>query len=152
MILELTLDRQFGGRIGRPDHLRHISVVPPTSCWRAAGHAAVISALLAVLRLGTLACGEPTSSPRQQGLRAGRGRFLPRHAKWQLAGHEDVWDSAYMLMIGGLVVAEVLQIAGRLIRRRQGEAHEEINSVEPGGGPPGWRWNATRSTWTWPDT
>ncbi len=66
--------------------------------------------------------------------------------KWQLAANGDVWDWLFNLLIGCVVVAEALEIMQRGARRRRGAGDEEVNSIEPGGGPPGWLWDPARST------
>lgn len=71
--------------------------------------------------------------------------------KWQLAGDGEVWDWLFTLLIGCIVIAQVLEITERLIRRRRGAGHDEVNSVDPRSGPPGWRWDPARSTWRPPD-
>ncbi len=72
--------------------------------------------------------------------------------KWQLADEGDVWDWLFNLLIGCLVVAEALEIIERVTRRRRGARDEEVNAIEPGGGPPGWRWDPARSTWHPPES
>ncbi len=71
--------------------------------------------------------------------------------KWQLAGDGDVWDWLFNLLIVCLVVAEALEITERVTRRRRGAGGEEVNVIERGGGPPGWRWDPARSTWRPPE-
>lgn len=71
--------------------------------------------------------------------------------KWQLVSDGDGAGWLFNLLIACLVVAEVLEITERSIRRRRGATHEGVNSVEPGGGPPGWRWDPARSTWKPPE-
>lgn len=58
--------------------------------------------------------------------------------KWQLASDGDAAGWMFNLFIGCFAVAEVLEITERSIRRRRGATHDEVNSVEPGGGRPGW--------------
>ena len=71
--------------------------------------------------------------------------------KWQMAGDGELSDWLFNLLIVCLVIAQALEIMDRFIRRRRGAGHDEVNSVEPGGGPPGWRWDPARSTWRPPE-
>jgi hypothetical protein len=53
-------------------------------------------------------------------------------------------------MIGLLVVAEILEIVHRRLRRRNAIASDEVYAPEPSGRPPGWDWDPARSTWRQP--
>ena len=70
--------------------------------------------------------------------------------KWLLATDTEWPPWLFAVMVIPLAVAELLEVLGRLVRRRQGVPMEALGPV-PMGGPPGWRWDPHRARWTPPE-
>ena len=71
-------------------------------------------------------------------------------AKWYTASGRELPPWLLPLALVPVAVAQLLEVVGRFIRRRQGVPVEELGPV-PTGGPPGWRWDPRRARWTPPE-
>jgi len=74
-------------------------------------------------------------------------------AKWQSGDGGDPAGWLFPTFMAAFAAAETLELVERRHRRRAEAPREDykLDTPEPSGGPPGWRWDPVRTTWRAPD-